>query len=265
MPSKDHQSDTVYNKLWQLSEKYPSRAIGIMLLVTTVFLDFVLLFTGWFEGGAFVSFLTLSLITSALVARWNDIEAIELWGQKLQLKKMSEEAHELLENLKNFRRQSIRVELMRIHNSSIPEDADLYFVKGEINHFSHICDLARISHNIGECHPLIIMAGRNLLAALVVRDEDGIMQDSKPDLDRVFRESTDFEAWINLFSRGQAILVSYGDDPAHDFEKFGPELATRRVSFWNSINSIIRPCILSVQSSDDKEYISPFIDDLTVK
>lgn len=261
MPSNVHKPKKLYNKLCHMSVKHPSRAIGIMLLVTTILLDFVLLFTGWFEGGAFVSFLTISLITSAVIVRWNDIEAIELWGQKLKLKKMSEEAQSLLESLKNHRRQSISVELMRIHNSSIPIDADLSYVQGEIMHFSHVCDLALISGEIGEFHPMMIFVGRNLLAALAVRDEKEFLKDAKSDVDRIFKEGADFEAWVNLFLSSQVVLEEYADNPVVDIEKFGADLATSRVNFWNYVNRIIRPCLLSVRNSTDGKYIAQYLED----
>lgn len=115
MASKEPKSKVFYEKVWQWCLKHPGKSVGIILLVTTIALDFYLLFAGWFEGGAFVSFLTLSLITSVIVYRWNDIQSIELFGQVVRLKELNSEAERIIKSL-----QETQIKMVSQSYSSLP-------------------------------------------------------------------------------------------------------------------------------------------------
>ncbi|MFD2189865.1 hypothetical protein [Pistricoccus aurantiacus] len=66
-------------------------------------LAFVFLFTGYLEGGAFVSMLTLAFGTGLVLLVWNRIEQFTLFGSEIKLRRLAHQAEDMLSGLDESR------------------------------------------------------------------------------------------------------------------------------------------------------------------
>ncbi|GAB2793796.1 hypothetical protein GCM10027040_20180 [Halomonas shantousis] len=80
---------------WKIRRKIAASLVTASFML----LGFVFLFTGYLEGGAFVSMLTLALGTGAIVLVWNRIEQFTLFGSEIKLHRLTRDAEKLLAGL----------------------------------------------------------------------------------------------------------------------------------------------------------------------
>lgn len=103
----------------------PNRRIPWAILNGTVLvvLAFVLLFTGYIEGGAFVSLLTLALLVGLLTLFGDRVYQVTLFGSEIRLRKIEEDASKAIDGLRQSRIDNYRISLRlgTLHGETIEE------------------------------------------------------------------------------------------------------------------------------------------------
>lgn len=89
---------------------------GIQIVVGVAAFSLTMLFTGFFEGGAFVSMLTLGVVTGAVASKWPTVSQIEVFGSVIRLQRLSRDAEEIIQDLERSRIASYRLFLHTVLN-----------------------------------------------------------------------------------------------------------------------------------------------------